>query len=72
MGDAPRIMSTFVEGHDFEGKTVIPFCTSGGSPIGRSGDNLAAQAGIGNWLQGERLAAGISEDEIQSWIDKLN
>ncbi len=71
-GDAPRIMSTFVEGHDFEGKTVIPFCTSGGSPIGRNGDNLAAQAGSGNWLQGERLAAGISEDEIQSWIDKLN
>ena len=71
-GNAPRIMSTFVEGHDFEGKTVIPFCTSGGSPIGRSGDNLAAQAGSGNWLQGERLAAGISEDEIQNWIDKLN
>ena len=40
-GDAPRIMSTFVEAHDFDGKTVIPFCTSGGSGIGRSGSNLA-------------------------------
>ena len=30
-GQAPRIMSTFVESHDFTGITVIPFCTSGGS-----------------------------------------
>lgn len=43
-GDAPRMMSTFVEAHDFSGKTVIPFCTSGGSGIGRSGSNLASQA----------------------------
>jgi len=34
-------MSTFVQAHDFDGKTVIPFCTSGGSSIGRSGENLA-------------------------------
>lgn len=47
-GDAPRMMSTFVEAHDFDGKTVIPFCTSGSSPIGRSGSSLASQAGSGN------------------------
>lgn len=70
-GDAPRIMSTFVEAHDFDGKTVIPFCTSGSSPIGRSGSNLASQAGSGNWLAGKRLNAGISEDEIKDWINSL-
>lgn len=70
-GDAPRIMSTFVEAHSFDGLTVIPFCTSGSSPIGRSGENLASQAGSGNWLKGDRLEAGISEDEISSWIDGL-
>ena len=68
-GDAPRIMSTFVEAHDFSGLTVIPFCTSGGSGIGRSGSSLASQAGSGNWLDGDRLDAGISEDEIREWID---
>ncbi|MBQ8942202.1 MAG: flavodoxin [Firmicutes bacterium] len=70
-GDAPRIMSTFVEAHDFDGITVIPFCTSGGSGIGKSGDNLASQAGSGNWLKGDRLNANVSEDEIQKWIDGL-
>ncbi len=70
-GDAPRIMSTFVEAHDFDGITVIPFCTSGGSGIGKSGDNLASQAGSGNWLKGDRLSANVSEDEIQNWIDGL-
>ena len=71
-GDAPRMMSTFVEAHDFDGKTVIPFCTSGGSGIGRSGSNLASQAGSGNWLEGGRLDAGISESEIQDWINDIN
>ena len=70
-GDAPRMMSTFVEAHDFDGKTVIPFCTSGGSPIGRSGENLASQAGSGNWLSGGRLDAGISEDAIRDWISGM-
>ena len=71
-GDAPRIMSTFAEAHDFSGKTVIPFCTSGGSPIGQSGKNLAALAGSGSWLAGGRLEAGISESEIQDWISSMN
>lgn len=71
-GDAPRMMSTFVEAHDFDGKTVIPFCTSGGSGIGRSGSNLASQAGSGNWLTGGRLDANNSEREIQDWITDMN
>ena len=71
-GDAPRIMSTFVETHSFDGKTVIPFCTSGSSPIGRSGENLASQAGSGNWLSGGRLDAGISETEIEDWINGMD
>lgn len=28
---APTIINTFLESYDFSGKTVIPFCTSGGS-----------------------------------------
>lgn len=71
-GEAPRIMSTFVEAHDFDGKTVIPFCTSGGSSIGRSGENLASQSGGGNWLAGGRLDANISESELQDWINDMN
>ena len=35
-GVAPRIIETFLESYDFNGKTIIPFCTSGGSGVGRS------------------------------------
>lgn len=70
-GEAPRIMSTFAESHDFTGMTVIPFCTSGGSGIGESGDILAGQAGTGNWLSGERFGGNVSEADLQTWIDEL-
>ena len=70
-GDAPRIMSTFVENHDFNGITVIPFCTSGGSGLGESGSHLAKQAGSGSWLAGERFGGSVTDKELQSWIDGL-
>lgn len=70
-GEEPRIMDTFVESYDFDGITMIPFCTSGGSGIGRSGQNLAENAGSGSWLDGDRLESGISEDELSSWIEGL-
>ena len=67
-GEEPRIMDTFVESYDFSGKTMIPFCTSGGSGIGSSGDNLEENAGSGNWLEGERLS---SSSDIEDWINSL-
>ena len=70
-GEEPRIMDTFVESYSFDGITVIPFCTSSSSGIGRSGKNLADNAGSGNWLDGQRFGAGASEADISSWIDSL-
>ncbi len=70
-GEEPRIMDTFAESYDFEGKTVIPFCTSGSSDIGSTGQNLADNAGSGTWIEGRRFGAGASEDEIRSWIEDL-
>ena len=35
-GVAPRIINTFIEQAELEGKTVIPFATSGGSGIEKS------------------------------------
>ena len=67
-GEEPRIMDTFVESYDFSGKTMIPFCTSGGSGIGASGANLAANAGSGNWLEGARLS---SSSDIAGWIEGM-
>ena len=68
-GQAPRIMSTFVESHDFTGITVIPVCTSGGSGAGRTGETLGEQAGTGTFLASTRFSSGVSDAELQSWID---
>ena len=70
-GEEPRIMDTFVESCNFDGKTVIPFCTSGSSSIGNSGKNLAANAGSGNWLDGQRFSGSTTEDELRAWIEGL-
>lgn len=70
-GEEPRIMDTFVESYSFDGITMIPFCTSSSSGIGRSGKNLAEKAGSGSWLDGARFSGSVSEDELQSWIEGL-
>ena len=67
-GQAPRIMDTFVESYDFTGKTVIPFCTSGSSDIGTTGDDLEANAGSGNWLKGKRFARDTSQIDVEEWL----
>ena len=64
-------MFAFVEKYSFEGITVIPFCTSGGSGIGRSGPNMEALAGTGTSLEGKRFSGNVSEADLQSWIDGL-
>jgi len=38
---APKIVYTFVESQDWNGKTLMTFCTSGGSRLGKSGSELA-------------------------------
>lgn len=70
-GEEPRIMDTFVESYDFTGITLIPFCTSGGSGIGRSGPNMEALAGTGTWLDGARHSGSISEADLENWISGL-
>lgn len=67
-GQAPRILDTFVESHDFSGITVIPFCTSGSSDIGTSDDYLARLAKTGNWLQGRRFSGNTTKETLESWI----
>ena len=71
-GDAPRIMSTFVESYDFTGKTIVPFCTSGGSGVGSSASNLEKLAGSGTWLSGRRFSGSDSQEKLLSWVNDLN
>lgn len=70
-GEAPRIVSTFVESYDFSGKTIVPFCTSGGSGVGSSATNLEALTEGATWLPGTRLNGGSSHEIIADWVNGL-
>ncbi len=71
-GEEPRIMDTFVETYDFSGKTVVPFCTSGGSGFGSSGRNMQGLSTDGaTWLDGARLNSSSSREDMVDWINGL-
>ena len=70
-GQAPRIISTFLESYDFSGKTMIPFCTSHSSGIGSSDANLHSLAKNANWLDGRRFASGTTKEEMAAWLDEM-
>ena len=70
-GEAPRIMDTFVESYDFDEITMIPFCTSSSSGLGRSGKILEENAESGKWLEGKRFGGNVSENDLRAWIESL-
>lgn len=70
-GQAPRIISTFIESYDFSGKTIIPFCTSGSSDIGSSAKDLQALCSDSAvWVQGKRFPAGAIE-ALEDWLQEI-
>lgn len=71
-GQAPRIISTFLESYDLTGKTIVPFCTSHSSGIGSSDTNLHSLASGANWLAGRRFAGGTAHSTIEDWINGLD
>ena len=70
-GQAPKIISTFLESYDFSGITIVPFCTSASSGIGSSAESLEPLADSAEWLEGERFDAEVSASDIQAWLDGL-
>ena len=67
----PSIIDTFLESADFTGKTVVPFCTSGGSGIGDSAQNLQALAPGAQVLPGKRFSSRTSADELKAWAESF-
>lgn len=61
----------FVSGNDWEGKTVIPFCTSTSSGLGQSAELLEQMANGGTWLEGMRFASSASAETIDEWVESL-
>lgn len=60
-----------MESYDFSGKTIVPFCTSGGSGVGSSATSLEALIEGATWLPGTRLNGGSSHEAIVDWVNGL-
>ena len=68
---APRIINSFLEAYDFEGKKVFLFATSGGSGMGKTKEDLEACAGFkGSIVRAKRL--GGRKEETERWIKTLS
>jgi len=68
----PSVVDTFLDAYDFSGKRLIPFCTSGGSPIGATAQRIRSLVSPDAVVdEGKRLGGDISEEDLKLWTEGL-
>ncbi len=68
----PMAVRTFIESYDFQGKTVIPFCTSMGAGVERSEADLRQRLPGAQVLSGVTLPTGRDNGEaISRWLTSI-
>ena len=65
---APRIINTFLESYDFSNKKVILYCTSGGSSIDKTYNDLKDSYPNIDFIKGSRL---YSNSDIDSFVNSV-
>ena len=71
-GREPSIVDTFLTKYDFAGKKIVPFCTSGGSGIGKTAERIQSLVGAQARVDtGKRLGGEISEADLKLWTEGL-
>ena len=63
-----------MESYDCSGKTIIPFCTSGGGGFGASVDSVTNSAAGAEILDGFHVSgsgAAHAGEDVAAWIDGL-
>lgn len=71
-GREPSVIDTFLDAHDFAGKTIMPFCTSGGSGIGETAKRMREIVGASAAVkEGKRLGGTVSEADLKVWEAEL-
>ena len=70
-GDMPRILYTFFDAYDFSGKTIAPFCTSGGSGLSGTPATIAELETGATVLDGLHVSdsdADNAESQVSEWL----
>ena len=73
-GDMPRILYTFFDTYDFGGKTIAPFCTSGGSGLSGTPGTIAGLEEGATVLDGLHVsdsAADSAESSVSEWLGSI-
>lgn len=73
-GDMPRILYTFFDAYDFSGKTIAPFCTSGGSGLSGTPGTIAELESGATVLDGLHVsdsAVDSSESSVSQWLAEI-
>lgn len=68
----PSIIDTFLEAYDFSSKTIVPFCTSGGSGLGETVGNMRSLVKKADVRDGKRFSSGVSEEELKTWVSGMS
>lgn len=71
-GDVPKIILTFIDNNNLNGKTVIPFCTSGSTGISQSQSTLKEYNKNMKLLDGKRFSSSANQEEVSAWIKGLS
>lgn len=69
----PMAIRTFLEEYDFNGKTIIPFCTSLGAGISESEEDIANLTVGATMKEGITLHTGADDfsEDIASWLSDI-
>ena len=69
---APTIINTFLEAHDFSGKTVVIFATSGSSQFGNTAAELKVSLpDSAKLIEGKVLNGKFTNKELSDWVDSI-
>lgn len=70
---APTIINTFLEAHDFSGKSIILFATSGGSGFGNTLNELKVSVLDTTVIkEGKLLNGRLDRNSLIQWIESLD
>ena len=70
-GDAPMIIRTVCDAYDLSGKTIAPFCTSGGSDISQSVSTLESLEPDATITDGLRTSPASADSDLESWLEAI-
>lgn len=76
-GEAPMALYTFIEKHNWQGKTIVPFVTHEGSGFGGTDKRVAAACKGATALKGLAIAGHVAQNsqdsakkQVEAWLSK--